>query len=105
MKCVGGCGAKLTGRNMRVHFAICAKRTTASGDVERRLGIFQYHQQTQTAEGGARRLSADSHSDSADGRARQVACTHTPGRSPPIDLGPRQREENAASVQTSRKME
>jgi hypothetical protein len=29
MKCGWGCGAKLTGRNMRAHFTICPKRSAA----------------------------------------------------------------------------
>jgi hypothetical protein len=41
------------------------------------------------------RLSADSHSGRTDGRARQIARTHTPRRPPTIDPGPRQREEIA----------
>jgi len=38
MKCGWDCGAQLSGRNMRAHFTICAKRPAASGDVERRGG-------------------------------------------------------------------
>ena len=35
MKCGWGCGAQFTGRNMRGHFTICAKRPTASEHVDR----------------------------------------------------------------------
>jgi hypothetical protein len=41
MKRDWGCGAELTGRNMRAHFTICAKRPAASGDVERRRGTLK----------------------------------------------------------------
>ena len=34
MKCGWGFGAKLTGRNMRAHFTICAKRPADSGDLD-----------------------------------------------------------------------
>jgi hypothetical protein len=39
--------------------------------------------------------SSDVRSGRADGRARQIARTHSPGRSPANDPGPRQREGNA----------
>jgi hypothetical protein len=35
MRCGWGCGAQLTGRNMRAHFTICAKRPAASDHVDR----------------------------------------------------------------------
>src|SRR5580658_2832534 len=38
MKCGWGCGEQLTGRNMRVHFTICAMRPAASDDLDRRGG-------------------------------------------------------------------
>jgi hypothetical protein len=41
MKCGWGCGAQLTGRNMRAHFTMRAKRSAASGDVERRRGTLK----------------------------------------------------------------
>src|SRR5580658_9235787 len=41
MKCGWGCGAQLTGRTMRAHFTICAKRPAPSGDVERRQGVLK----------------------------------------------------------------
>jgi hypothetical protein len=41
MKCGWGCGAKLTGRNMRAHFTICPKRPAASGEMERRRGTLK----------------------------------------------------------------
>src|ERR1700693_5554650 len=34
MRCGWGCGAQLTGRNMRAHLTICAKRPAASDHVE-----------------------------------------------------------------------
>jgi hypothetical protein len=43
MKCGWGCGVQFTGRNMRAHFTICAKRPADSGDVERRGGSLQVH--------------------------------------------------------------
>jgi len=36
MKCGWGCGAQLTGRNMRAHFTICPKRPAVSEDGDRR---------------------------------------------------------------------
>jgi hypothetical protein len=36
MKCGWGCGAQLTGRNMRAHFTICSKRLAASDGANRR---------------------------------------------------------------------
>jgi hypothetical protein len=36
MRCGWGCGAKLTTRNMRAHFTICAKRPAGSDKVDRR---------------------------------------------------------------------
>jgi hypothetical protein len=36
MKCGWGCGAQLTGRNMRAHFTICAKRPAGSDHVDPR---------------------------------------------------------------------
>jgi hypothetical protein len=41
MPCGWGCGAQLTGRNMRAHFTICPKRPAASGDMERRRGTLK----------------------------------------------------------------
>jgi hypothetical protein len=41
MKYGWGCGEQLTGRNMRAHFTTCAKRSAASGDVERRRGTLK----------------------------------------------------------------
>jgi hypothetical protein len=38
MLCGWGCGAQFTGRQMRAHFTICAKRPAASNDVDRRGG-------------------------------------------------------------------
>jgi len=35
MLCGWGCGAQLTGRNMRAHSTICAKRPAASDHVDR----------------------------------------------------------------------
>jgi hypothetical protein len=39
--CAWGCGAQLTGRNMRANFTICGKRPAASGDVDRRRGTLK----------------------------------------------------------------
>src|SRR5271163_1066742 len=36
MKCGWGCGAQLTGRDMRAHFTICPKRPAVSEDGDRR---------------------------------------------------------------------
>jgi len=48
MKCGWGCGVQLTGRNMRAHFTICAKRSAAS-DVALREDDRKYSRQVSQA--------------------------------------------------------